>query len=56
MYKIIIKNKEFTIPKKNIVLLALEQALQRGIKRGKIHDEETAIDFLRSIGIIVEGV
>lgn len=53
MYKLIIKDAVFTIPKENIVLLALHKALENGIEYGPIHDEETAKDYLRSIGIEV---
>ena len=53
MYKLRVKDKEFTIPKENIKLFALYEALQRGIKKGNIHDNPTAIEYLDSIGIKV---
>lgn len=54
MYKLTVKGKEFTLPKQNIIVFALSQAIDRGIIRGKIHDEATAIEYLNSIGIEVE--
>lgn len=53
MYKLKVKDKVFTIPKGNIVPFAWQQAIQRGIMRGKIHDDQTAIEYLNSIGIEV---
>ena len=53
MYKLKVKDKFFTIPKGTIVPFAWQQALQKGITRGKICDDETAIEFLGSIGIEV---
>ena len=52
-YNLKYKDSEYTIPKENIVMLALHEALQRGIERGPIHDSETAIAYLRSIGFEV---
>ena len=46
MYKLIVKDTIFTIPKKNIVMLALHKALENGITHGNIHDNETAIEYL----------
>lgn len=54
MYKLTLNGDEFTIPKENIVFLALHQALQRGVKQGNIHDEKTAIEYLKSIGVEIE--
>lgn len=56
MFKLtVLKNgAEYTIPKENLKMLALYEALQRGITHGKIHDNETAIEFLSQIGIKVE--
>ena len=53
MYKLKVKDSIFEIPKENIKALALVQALDRGITHGNIHDEETAIEYLESIGIEV---
>lgn len=52
-YQIKVKDNIYTIPKKNIKLFALSEALNMGITHGNIHDEKTAIDFLISIGIEV---
>lgn len=56
MYKLKVKDSVFTIPKQNIVLLAMQQAMDRGIMQGNIHDEKSAIEYLESIGIEVEDV
>ena len=45
---------EYTIPKENLKMFAIHEALQRGITHGKIHDNETAIEFLYEIGIKAE--
>lgn len=54
MYKLKIKDSIFEIPKQNIVAFALYQALQRGITHGKVHDDQTAIECLKTIGIEVQ--
>lgn len=54
MYKLKVKNSTYTIPKENIKVLALYEALQRGITHGNIHDNITAIEYLESIGMEVE--
>ena len=53
MLRIKTQNSEFTMPRKNVVMLALQQALSRGLTYGKIHDEESAIKYLENIGIEV---
>ena len=53
MYKLMVKDSVFTIPKENIIMFALHKALENGITHGKIHDSETAIEYLESIGIKV---
>ena len=56
-YKLILgkdNNCAYTIPKKNIVMLALHKALENGITHGNIHDDKTAIEYLESIGIGVK--
>ena len=53
MYKLKVNGTVFTIPKENIVLLALHKALERGVEDGPIHDSKTAIEYLNSIGIEV---
>lgn len=53
-YKLILNNDcAYTIPKENIVMLALHKALENGITHGEIHDDKTAIEYLESIGIKV---
>lgn len=54
MYDIKIDDVVYSIPKENIVLLAYQKAMDNGIMSGNIHDEETAIEYLESIGIEVE--
>lgn len=54
MYKIVVKGSSYTIPKEKIKALALYEALQRGITSGPIHDEQTAIEFLESLGMTIE--
>lgn len=46
---------EYTIPKQNIVMLAMHEALQRGITHGNIHDEVSAIEYLKEVGIEVQS-
>jgi hypothetical protein len=45
---------EFTMPRENIKLFALYEALQRGITHGNIHDEKTSIEYLSTIGITIK--
>lgn len=54
MYKLIVNNKQFSIPKESLVPFAWQQAMDRGIMSGNIHDEENAIEYLSSIGMKVE--
>lgn len=56
MYKLITPSgKEFTIPKKNIKLLAWQKAMDIGVISGNVNNEETAIKFLEEVvGIKVE--
>lgn len=51
--RILFNGEEFTIPKEKIKLLALQQAMSRGIFKGNIHDEKTAIEYLESLGMII---
>ena len=53
MYKLMVKDSVFTILKESIIMFALHKALENGITHGKIHDSETAIEYLESIGIRV---
>lgn len=53
MYKLQCKNSVYYIPKENLKPFALYYALQHGITHGNIHDDETAKDYLESIGIRV---
>lgn len=50
MLSLEIDGEEFTLPRKNVVMFALHEALVRGVKRGSIHDEQTAIEYLERIG------
>ena len=56
MYKLTVKDSVFTIPKESIIMFALHKALENGITYGKIHDSETAIEYLESIGIKIECI
>ena len=53
MYKLKVKNSEFTIPKDHIRILALQKAMENGIMFGDINNEPKAIEYLESIGIEV---
>lgn len=53
MYEIKVKDSVFTCPDTSIVPFALMQAMDRGIMSGPIHDAETAINYLTSIGMEV---
>ena len=53
MYKIIVRGEElFKCPSESIVPLALSKAIDNCIIRGNIHNEETAVEYLATIGII----
>ena len=54
MYKLTVNNKEFSIPRNSLVPFAWQQAMDREIMSGNIHDEKTAIEYLDSIGMRVE--
>lgn len=49
-YLIKIKNSEWTIPKENIVMLALVKAMDMKVQGIPIKNQEQAISFLESIG------
>ena len=51
-----VKDSVYTIPKENIKALALSKALDMGITHGNIHDDESAIDFLISIGMEISEI
>ena len=53
MYKLTVKDSVFTIPKKNIGLLAFTKAQDMGAVIDP-NDKEMAIRFLEGIGIKVE--
>ena len=55
MYKLIVKDSVFTIPKKNIGLLAFTKAQGMG-KAIDPNDKEGAIEYLEGIGIEVEDI
>ena len=50
MYSLKFKDSEYTIPKENLKAFALFEAMRRGVQKGNIHDEETAKEYLESIG------
>lgn len=54
MVELIVKGSKYTMPRENLKMFALYEAMQRGIKSGPIHDEQTSIEFLNSIGIEVK--
>lgn len=55
MYKLKVKDSIFTIPKKNIILLAMTKMFDLK-KKVDLTTEEKAVAFLESIGIEVELV
>ena len=55
MYKLKVKDSIFTIPKKNIILLAMTKMFDLK-KKVDLTTEEKAIAFLESIGIEVTEV
>lgn len=55
-YEIKVKDSIFKIPKENIKLLAITKALDNGITHDNIHDEETAIEYLESLGMEIKEV
>ena len=52
MYRLKINGSEYTIPKKNIRLLAIERAYELR-QRVQLDTDEQAIAYLESIGITV---
>lgn len=54
MYKVKIKEREFMCPKESLVGFALLKALDKGIERGPIHNEETAKAFLEGMGYVID--
>ena len=53
MYKIIVNSSEYTIPKKNIRMLAISKMMET--KRFQdLPDEQSAVDYFRSLGCKVE--
>lgn len=55
MYRLKVKDSIFTIPKKNIILLAMTKMFDLK-KKVDLTTEEKAIAFLESIGIEVEEI
>ena len=55
MYRLKVKDSIFTIPKKNIILLAMTKMFDLK-KKVDLTTEEKAVAFLESIGIEVELV
>lgn len=56
MYKITVNSSSYTIPKQNIRMLALHEALERRYIGGAIKDDTAAIRYLETIGMKVEEV
>ena len=56
MYKIKVKDSEYTIPKENLIPFALYEMHQRGLIFSGIDSDEVAITFLKGIGIEVSDV
>ena len=54
MYKLILKNTIYTIPKQNLLLLAMVKAQDLN-KNVKLKSDEDAIKFFKSIGIEVQN-
>ena len=54
MFRLTINDTTYTCPNTSIVPLALMQAMDRGSVNGLIHDEQTAIEYLSSIGFTIE--
>lgn len=55
MYRLKVKDSIFTIPKKNIILLAMTKMFDLK-KKVDLTTEEKAVAFLESIGIEVEEI
>lgn len=55
-YLIKIKNSEFTIPKENIVMLALMKAIELKVNGIPLKTEEQAVAFLESLGMEISEV
>lgn len=55
-YLIKIKNSEFTIPKENIVMLALMKAIELKVNGIPLKTEEQAVVFLESLGMEISEV
>lgn len=56
MYNLKFKEREYTCPKGNLKPLALVFALDKGITKGAIHDDETAKTFLESEGFEIQEI
>lgn len=56
MYLIKVKENEYTIPKENIVMLALMKAMDLKVNGIPLTTEEQAIAYLESIGMEVSEV
>ena len=55
-YLIKIKDSEFTIPKENIVMLALMKAIELKVNGIPLKTEEQAVAFLESLGMEISEV
>ena len=49
-YSLKVNNSKYLIPKDSIKGFALMKAIDNGLTHGNIHDEETAVEYLTSIG------
>lgn len=58
MFKILINNSVASLcpNEQSLVMFALIKAMDHGISKGPIHDKQTAIEYLNSIGIAIEEV
>ena len=52
MYKLLVKDKKFTIPKQNLRLLAMIKASDLKL-HPELNTDEQAIEFLKTLGIEV---
>ena len=56
MYLIKVKESEYTIPKENIVMLALMKAMDLKVNGIPLKTEEQAIAYLESLGMEISEV
>ena len=57
MFNLLVNNEVYTCPsEQSLIMLALVKAMDNGIVEGPIHDKQTAIQYLATIGVAVEEV